>query len=54
MKPYSNNIKDLYKKYTDVTQNIEKTSQEYNIAVKKTTLKKITPAQSKDVISLQN
>ena len=50
----SDTVIDLYKKYTDVTQDIAKTSQEYNQAVKICTTKKTKPAKSKDVISLQN
>ena len=50
----SNTVIDLYQKYTDVTQDIAKTSQEYGQAVKICTPKKTKPAKSKDVISLQN
>ena len=50
----SNTVIDLYQKYTDITQDIAKTSQEYNQAVKICTPKKTKPAKSKDVISLQN
>ena len=50
----SNTVIYLYKKYTDVTQDIAKTSQEYDQAVKICTPKKMKPAKSKDVISLQN
>ena len=50
----SNPVIDLYQKYTDVTQDIAKTSQEYDQVVKICTPKKTKPAKSKDVISLQN
>ena len=50
----SNTVIDLNQKYTDVTQDIAKTSQEYDQAVKICTPKKTKPAKSKDVISLQN
>ena len=50
----SNTVIHLYQKYTDVTQDIAKTSQEYDQAVKICTPKKTKPAKSKDVISLQN